>query len=71
MKMNGWMLSLILAAVITALAVLTESNDPNKDKVSYAIKIYVISFLTIYFGWMFLSQDGDVKHEFNTGEPPF
>lgn len=69
--MSGWMLSLILAAVISFLATIAESNDPKKDKASYAIKIFVISFLTIYFGWAFLSQDCDVTQEINTGEPPF
>jgi len=69
--MSGWMLSLILAIIITILAVLVESNDNKKDKTAYGIKIFVISFLVIYFGWMFLGPDSEVRHEIETGEAPF
>jgi hypothetical protein len=69
--MSGWMLSLVLAGVITLLATIAESNDPKRDKVTFAVKIYVISFLTIYFGWAFLAQECNITHEISTGEPPF
>jgi heme/copper-type cytochrome/quinol oxidase subunit 4 len=69
--MTGWMLSLILAIIITILAVLIESNDHKKDRVSYGIKIFIISFLVIYFGWMFLGPDSEIRHEIETGDAPF
>jgi hypothetical protein len=69
--MSGWILSLILASIISILAVLVESNDPKRDKISYGIKIFIISFLVIYFGWMFLGPDSEVRHEIETGEAPF
>lgn len=69
--MSGWLFSLLLSSIITVLASLMESNDPKKNKVSYAIKIFIISFLVIYFGWMFAIPDGDINHEIITGEPPF
>lgn len=65
------MISLLLASIITILASLMESNDPKKNKTSYAIKIFIISFLVIYFGWMFIVPDIDINHEIITGEPPF
>lgn len=69
--MSGWLLSLMLASIITVLAVLMESNDPKKNKMSYGIKIFLVSFLVIYFGWMFAVPDSDIQHEIITGEPPF
>lgn len=69
--MSGWLFSLLLSSIITVLASLMESNDPKKNKVSYAIKIFIISFLVIYFGWMFAIPDADINHEISTGEPPF
>lgn len=71
MKMSGWLLSIILASIIAVIAVLIESSDPEKDKVSYGIKIFLIAFVTIYFGMMFLGPDSDIKHEIDVGEPPF
>ncbi len=65
------MISLILSSIIAVLSSLMESNDPNKNKMSYAIKIFIVSFLVIYFGWMFLVPDFDVQQEIITGEPPF
>jgi hypothetical protein len=69
--MSGWILSLILSSIITILAVIVESNEHKKDKTSYGIKIFIISFLVIYFGWMFLGPDSEVRHEIETGEAPF
>ena len=70
-KMSGWMLSLVLASIIALLATMMESNDPKRDKMSYALKIFLVSFLVIYFGWMFACPDSDFQHEILTGEPPF
>lgn len=69
--MSGWMLSLLLSSIIALIAMLMESNDPKKDKVTYAIKIFLVSFIVIYFGWMFAGPDCEIQHEILTGEPPF
>jgi heme/copper-type cytochrome/quinol oxidase subunit 4 len=71
--MSGWMLSLILASIITILALLVNnsSDENNKNKSTYGIKIFVISFVVIYFGWMFLGPDSEVRHEIEIGEAPF
>lgn len=67
--MSSWLISLILSAIITLLLILLD-NDNQRDKKTYGIKVYVVSFLSIYFGLMFLG-DNEIKHEINTGEPPF
>jgi hypothetical protein len=65
------MLSLILAAVISVIVVISDSGSENKNKMSQGIKVFVISFAIIYLGLMYFGSDRGLKHEINTGEPPF
>jgi dipeptide/tripeptide permease len=70
--MSAWLLQIILSGIIALLAVLSESSsETKKDKFGYGLKIFAISFLTLYVGNMFLGGAGEVKHEIDTGEPPF
>ena len=64
------MISLILSSIISLLATLME-NDKNKNKITYASKMFIVSFIVIYFGWMVLVPDNEVSQEIITGEPPF
>ncbi len=68
--MSGWLISLILSAIIALLASLME-NDKNKNKMTYGIKIFVVSFIVIYFGWMFFVPESEISQEIIQGEPPF
>ncbi len=65
------MLSLILAAVISVIVVISDSGSENKNKMSQGIKVFVISFAIIYLGLMYFGSDRGLKHDINTGEPPF
>lgn len=69
--MDGWLLSIILSIIITVLAILVESKESTKEKISYGIRIFIISFVTIYCGWVFLGPDSTIKHEIEIGEAPF
>jgi hypothetical protein len=69
--MENWMLSLILAAVISVIVVISDSGSENKNKMSQGIKVFVISFAIIYLGLMYFGSDRGLKHDINTGEPPF
>lgn len=70
--MENWMLSLIMAAVISVIVVISDSgSSENKNKMSQGIKVFVISFAIIYLGLMYFGSDRGLKHEINTGEPPF
>lgn len=71
MKMSSWLMYLIFSLVITLLAVLFEPNNPRKDKKVFGVKIFIISFITLYVGNMLIGSDCDIKHEIDTGEPPF
>lgn len=66
------MLSIVLSIIIALLSTFTlENKDNQKNNIGYAIKTFIISLLTIYFGLAFLTQDNQIPHEINTGEPPF
>ena len=68
-KMSTWLLSLILAGIISIVSSLFEAHEDNTKKVNYVIRVFVLSFLIIYFGLHFLNQDS--TPEINTGDPPF
>lgn len=69
--MEGWLLSIILSIIITILAIAIESKNSTREKILYGIKIFVISFITIYCGWVFLGPESTIKHEIEIGEAPF
>lgn len=66
--MSSFLGVLLISFIITILLVLFETDD-KKDKTSYGIKVFIISFITIYFGLSFINDD--IKHQISTGEPPF
>ena len=65
------MLALILAAAISVIVVISDSGSEKDKKMSQGIKVFVISFAIIYLGLMYFGTDRGLKHEINTGEPPF
>jgi len=77
MKMTIWLTTLILSSIITLLAILIENNDKYKNKIqyqntfTYGIKIFIISYLVIYVGLLFMNPESDIKHEIEIGEAPF
>lgn len=53
---------------------LSEPNTPDRqhDRVSFALRVFVISFLVVYFGFLFIGPEcADAVQEISTGEPPF
>lgn len=74
-KMSNWLIALIMSGVIAFLMVITESNENNKNagqnKMTYAIKVFVISWLTIYCCLTFFGTECEVKPDIEVGEPPF
>jgi hypothetical protein len=71
--MELWLLAIVLSIVITILLLLAEQSHPERnDKTTFGVKVFIISFITIYFGMLFLGPECvDVTHEISTGEPPF
>jgi hypothetical protein len=70
--MNNFFISLILSAIIAAVALFTNKNDKNTNQGNYALKIYGISFITIFGGLYFLKSSGEVNYpEIEIGEADF
>jgi hypothetical protein len=67
--MSSWLLSLILAGIISIVSSLFEAHENTNTKLKYVIRVFVVAFITIYFGLQFLTQD--CIPEINTGDPPF
>ena len=67
--MASWLLSIILAGIISIVSSLFEAHDDTKKKVQYVIRVFVVAFITIFFGIQFFNQD--CSPEINTGDPPF
>jgi glycerol uptake facilitator-like aquaporin len=70
--MNNFFISLILSAIIAAVALFTNKSENNADQGTYTMKIYVISFITIFGGLSLLkNSSGDIYPEIEIGEADF
>lgn len=69
--MNNLYMSLIMAAGITFLAVVTRPKDPNTTPSSYGFKIYAISFIVCFLSLTYLGSDQCIKQVIETGDADF
>jgi anaerobic C4-dicarboxylate transporter len=69
--MNNIYISLIIAAGITVLAVLTKPRETKNNHIGYGLKIYIISFLVSFVSLTYLLTESNVKQIIETGEPEF
>lgn len=67
--MSSWLLSLILAGIISIVSSLFEVHEDTAKKLKYIVRVFFVAFITIYFGLQFFTQD--CFPEINTGDPPF
>ena len=68
--MTPFFISLVLSALIMIISML--SVTPTKEKQStFALKIFVISFIVIYGGFYFLVEKNDAFPEMEVGEADF
>lgn len=68
--MNNLYISIIIAAGITFLAIITKSKDETKIAY-YALKMYAISFIITYVALTYLLTDNCVKQIIETGDADF
>lgn len=70
--MNNFMASLISAFIIVILSYFilfdNEKNYTFNDKISNSVKLFLISFVTIYIGNTFLFIDNNIQ-EIDIGHP--
>ena len=69
--MNNIYISLIIAAGITVLAVLTKPKDPDTSHAAYGLKIYMISVIISYLSLSYLLSESCIKQIIETGEADF
>lgn len=70
--MSSWIFTLVLSSIITILSLLVDANETKKNKYTYAAKIFLISYITIYLGLMFgLNLDNSNCPEIEIGDAPF
>lgn len=69
MKMNIYLIYFVISLTIALLSTACETQ--KEDKKSYGIRIFFISYITIYIGMMFLNSTNEINHEIMTGDPPF
>jgi hypothetical protein len=70
--MNNFFISLILSAVISVVALFTHSKEPHFNQSTYTLKIFAISFITIFGGLTLLLKQTDSSiPEIEIGEADF
>jgi hypothetical protein len=69
--MNNIVISLILSAVISAVALFTHPKDNNFNQGSYTLRIFAISFITIFAGLSILKSSDGSYPEIEVGEADF
>jgi uncharacterized membrane protein YadS len=71
MQMNSFTLALITAVLITVILLCMKSNENKENNTQYGVKIFVISFISVFVVHTYISNDCNVRQEIDVGEPPF
>jgi heme/copper-type cytochrome/quinol oxidase subunit 4 len=68
--MNNLLISLILSMIITVLSGFT-FRGKKEERTIYIIKIFIICFITIFIGLVFLINKDNTNQEIEIGEADF
>ncbi len=69
--MSPFLFSLACASIITFLMILSKAKENLEHKSNHGIKVFVISFLTIFVAFTYFGSEGCHGQEIDVGEPPF
>ncbi len=68
--MNSVVFALTLTVIITVVLLSLKHKDNTENNTNYGIKIFIVSFVTIFIGYIYMLGDKTVQ-EIDIGEPPF
>lgn len=69
--MTPLIFSAVVASVVTVIMIMSKSKENEESTVSYGIKTFIITFLTVFVAHTYLMADAASGQEIDIGEPPF